>query len=314
MKIKSLLLSLAAASLLLGTLPVQAAGESVHYTARPDRDQYTTGDTVTLSLRCDTAPVDPTAARFVFTLGDGYVFSQVKDGADIQGGELSYNYTGEELILLYLDSAGGNSPLEAGGEVATITLQVGQAGQSQPLQCQEVSSSGVQGEDVISQDSTVTVESVTVEGAAVDLPAAQPSQTESLAEAPVAIDTQTQGTAATPTQEPGASPTPLPAEGAVQTEDGTKTQNADAPAPTPVVTTLPNGERVAIYEQAPEPEDRTQEVLEAKPATTPDPATTVAEQAATPVGGISPAVAAAVAVVVVVVGGGLVIWRRRKEK
>lgn len=314
MKIKSLLLSLAAASLLLGALPVLAAGESVHYTTRPDRYQYTTGDTVTLSLRCDTAPVAPTAARFVFTLGDGYVFSQVKDGADIQGGELSYNYTGEELILLYLDNAGGNSPLEAGGEVASITLQVGQAGEGQPLQCQEVSSSGVQGEEVISQDSTVTVESVTVEGAAVDLPAAQPSQTESLAEAPVTIDTGTQEPTPVPTQAPGVSSTPLPADGTAQPEGEAGAQETAAPAPTPLVTTLPNGERVAIYDQAPEPVDRTQEVLESKPATTPNPATTVAEQAATPVGGISPAVAAVVAVVVVIVGGGLMIWRRRKEK
>ena len=121
--------ALAAAALLFAAAALPAGADSaVRYEAVPDAADIATGDSVTLSIRCAEADLDPAGAALTFQIGEGYVFTDARDGSDITAGELSYSYQEGQLVLLYLDTAAGGSPVTPGQEIATVTLQAAQAG------------------------------------------------------------------------------------------------------------------------------------------------------------------------------------------
>lgn len=344
------------ALLLCGALPASAAETAVSYEAVPQQEQVSTGDTVEISIRCTEAELDPSGVSLTLQVADGYAFSDAAAGGDIQGGEFSYSYRDGRLILLYLDNAGGDSPVTPGQELATVTLVAGQAGSGAPLNCLEVDSAAVDGSGrVVSQEGSLDVGSLTVSGQPVDLPSPTPGGEADGEEirptatpAPTAVPTSTaapdatarpqatpQGTAAAPggtgTAAPSASAAPGAATGGGGTQGGqsataapdtstgtVQTQNAvpagETPTPTPILTTAPNGEMVQIFpeEETVEPVDRTNEVLNAPMATTPQPTEAPAIGGTVQPEAAGPAVPVAVTVgILAVIGLSVVLWRRR---
>lgn len=293
-RVKQMLAGLAAAAMLFAAaLPVAAAGEGAQFAATPDLTEIATGDTVTLSVRCTQADLDPAAAVLTFEIGENYVFTEARTGSDITIGELSYSYQNGQLVLLYLDNAGGGSPLPVDGEMAVVTLQAASAAQGVPMTCTEtdVSAVGADG-NVISLNGSTDVGSVTVTGEAVELMTPAPVVVDEGAEQ----DAQTILNAQTSGASESGSPTAQPAPDA----SSQSAQPDSAPAPTPFYTTSPSGERVEIFpSESAEPVDRTEEVLGGQPATT----QTAAAEAAPSVlplvlGGLAVAVVAAVGFVV----------------
>lgn len=347
------------ALLLCGALPASAAETAVSYEAVPQQEQVSTGETVEISIRCTEAELDPSGVSLTLQVADGYAFSDAAAGSDVQGGEFSYSYRDGRLILLYLDNAGGDSPLTPGQELATVTLVAGQAGSGAPLNCLEVDSAAVDGSGrVVSQEGSLDVGSLTVSGQPVALPSPTPGGEADGEEirptatpAPTAVPTSTaapdatarpqatpQGTAAAPgatgTASPAASAAPGAATGAGGTQSGqstaapgtstapgtgtVQTQNAapagETPTSTPILTTAPDGEMIQIFpeEETVEPVDRTNEVLNAPMATTPQPTEAPAIGGTVQPEAAGPAVPVAVTVgILAVIGLGVVLWRRR---
>lgn len=79
--------ALAAAALLFAAAALPAGADSaVRYEAVPDAADIATGDSVTLSIRCAEADLDPAGAALTFRIGEGYVFTDARDGSDITQG------------------------------------------------------------------------------------------------------------------------------------------------------------------------------------------------------------------------------------
>lgn len=309
---------LAGTALLIGgALPASAAGTAVSYEAVPQQEQVSTGDTVEISIRCTEAELDPSGVSLTLQVADGYAFSDAAAGSDVQGGEFSYSYRDGRLILLYLDNAGGDSPVTPGQELATVTLVAGQAGSGAPLNCLEVDSAAVDGSGrVVSQEGSLDVGSLTVSGQPVALPSPTPGGEADGEEirptatpAPTAAPTSTaapdatarpqatpQGTAAAP----GATGTASPSAGGTQggqsttaapgTSTGTgtapgtgtvQTQNAapagETPTSTPILTTAPDGEMIQIF-----PEEEPVEPVDRTSEVLNAPAATTPQPTATP--------------------------------
>lgn len=305
----------AAAILTVSALPVAAAGETAQFDATPDTTQISTGDTVTLSVRCTQADLDPAAAVLTFAVGENYVFTEARTGADISLGELSYSYQNGQLVLLYLDNAGGGSPLAAGGEMATITLQAASAAEGEPMTCTEtdVSAVGADGNAISLQGST-QVGSVTVTGDPVEVMTPAPVVVDEGVEqdAQAILQSQAASDSSGTTEPSGSQPASSAAATTGNAAGDSAAQSGASPAPTPFYTTSPSGERIEIWpEPSTEPVDRTQEVLDGQPATAPD---SSADTDAGP--SVLPLVLTGLAVVVVATVGLLVYTGalRRKKK
>lgn len=294
-RLNRMLAGLAAAAVLsAAALPVAAAGETAQFTATPDQTEIATGDTVTLSVWCSQADLDPAAAILTFEIGENYVFTEARTGSGISLGELSYSYQNGQLVLLYLDNAGGGSPLAPGEEMAVVTLQAASAAEGEPMTCTEtdISAVGTDGNAVSLQGNT-EIGTVAVTGETVELMTPAPVVVEDGVEqdAQSLLTSPAPGSAASSSS---SSPTAQPAPDA----GSQSSQTEAAPAPTPFYTTMPSGERVEILPgESAEPVDRTQEVLGGQPASTPVPEQ---ESSARPV---MPLVLAGVAVVVVAAVG-----------
>lgn len=276
-------------------LPVLAAGSAVRYEAVPDKTAISTGDTLALSIRCVEADLDPAACALTFQIGEGYVFTGASAGTAISADELSYSYQDGQLTLLYLDGAGGRSPVAPGGEIATITLQASEESDGEPVVCTKVDSSAVDAqENVVSQEGRLDVGTVAVTGESVSLPTA----------APVLVE--------------GGEATDLADEASGPASPQAKDESSATPAPTPYYTTMPNGERVEIFPMESEPIDRTESVLSGQPATVPTPsgsgspadaqAASTQDAASVPV---TLVIVAAVAVAVLLAAA--VLWKKKSH-
>lgn len=302
-RLNRMLAGLAAAAMLsAAALPVAAAGETAQFAATPDLTEIATGDTVTLSVRCTQADLDPAAAVLTFAIGENYVFTEARTGSDITIGELSYSYQNGQLVLLYLDNTGGSSPLPADGEMAVVTLQAASAAEGAPMTCTEtdVSAVGADG-NVVSLNGSTEVGSVTVTGETVEL----------MTPAPVVVDEGKEQDAQTilNSQTSGASESGSPTAQPSSDDAGQTAQPDSAPAPTPFYTTSPSGERVEIIpSESTEPIDLTEEVLGGQPATTPQ---TAAEETAP---SIMPLVLGGLAVLVVATVGIVVYGKAKRQK
>lgn len=278
-------------------LAVQAAGLSTAFTVTPEQKEAATGSVVTLDITNTQSDLDVAAAMFTFTIPDGFVFEDVEKGSGVKGSELSYSYSGNELILLYLDSDGGGSPLQPGGELAKIKVRAASAGTTAPIVCTETDVSAVDAAgEVQSLDASVTVENVQVMGEPVALPTAAPSAME-------------QGEQKTALLQDAASGAENSAE-ALQNQTAEKPEETAEPQPTPTYITDAEGNRVEI-QPAPtaEPNDITDKVLSAQPATSSDADAPAAQTEKQP---FNPTVPIAVAVVVVLAAAGFWFMKRRK--
>ena len=93
--------ALAAAALLFAAAALPAGADSAAgYEALPEAAVVGTGDSVTLSIRCAEADLDPAGTALTFRIGEGYVFTDARDGSDITAGELSYPYQEGKLVRL----------------------------------------------------------------------------------------------------------------------------------------------------------------------------------------------------------------------
>lgn len=302
--------ALAAAALLFAAAALPAGADSaVRYEAVPDAADIATGDSVTLSIRCAEADLDPAGAALTFRIGEGYVFTDARDGSDITAGELSYSYQEGQLVLLYLDTAAGGSPVTPGQEIATVTLQAAQAGSGEPMTCTKVDSSAVDADgNVVSQAGTLDMGTVEVTGETVALPTAAPTLVEEgQAADPSAVTAPASPSDPAAPSDPADPSAPADAGGSQPAGQSAAAQSGQAaggaPAPTPYFTTDPDGQRVQVVpESTPAPLDRTEEVLAGQPATTPAPTPT-------PVGGGAAGVPAVLAAVLgaLIVGALLVV-------
>lgn len=156
-----------------------AAGRA-DFNAAPASDKVTTGDDLNVVISCTSADLYPAAAIFHFTIDPIFQLKEVTPGKSLDSGELSYNYTGEELILLYLDDDAGGSPIGKDAQLAVITLTALEKGQASPLKMTSIDLSGVDNDgNVVSLDGNLTVGSVTVSGKTVSLPTPDPAKIQS---------------------------------------------------------------------------------------------------------------------------------------
>ena len=317
---KQMLAALAAAALLaVAALPAAAAGENAQFAAVPQQSEIATGDSVTLSIQCTAADADPAAAAFTFDIGEGYVFTEARAGEGISIGELSYSYQDGQLVLLYLDGAGGGSPLAVGGEMATVTLQASAAAEGAPMTCTETDVSAIDAAgSVVALDSSFDVDSVTVTGETVPVETPAPVLVEE------GEESDFEAAAATPAPARGdaSAATGAGNEAAGEPQQADEGGESEAPAPTPYFTTTPDGERIQVVPGGEtETVDRTQEVLGGQPATTPVPSKGgapaagdgAAETAGLPVALVVLAVVAVVAVAALVIGMAVKPKRRRRR-
>ena len=160
---------------LWGNVGACAADSAVKFTAEVS-GEVNTGEPFSVSILCADTD-DPTAGvLFTFVIPDGYAMQSAGPGEGIERAEFSYSYSGSELIVMYLDSEGGESSLRGGEEIAVITLMAGKAGSGNPLECKEIDASAVTEEgEVIAQSGTMEIQSVTVTGDEVELPVMPPS-------------------------------------------------------------------------------------------------------------------------------------------
>lgn len=164
-----------AAAMMAAAFPAAAESSRVFYNVVPLQTEVSTGDTVSLRLQCSEADLGPGAAVFTFQIPEGYGFDSVQTGADILDSELSYSYQETRLTLLYLDNSGGGSPVEAGDELAVISLRASRPGEQEPLSCTELDSSAVDASgNVVLLESQIEIGSVTATGTENLLPTPTP--------------------------------------------------------------------------------------------------------------------------------------------
>lgn len=293
---KHLIPCLFAAGLLAAiAVPSVSAASAVQFEAVPVQTNISTGDSVTLSIRCTESDLSPASVSLVFQVPDNYVFSTAEAGSDISVGELSYSYQNGQLVLLYLDTAGGGSPVNPGQEIAAVTLQATAASDGEPLICTDVDSSAVDADgNIVGQTGSLEVGTVSVTGDTVALPAATPS----VVEEGQAVDPETVRS----TQ------VGLPAGSTTQPTSGDS-----APVATPYFTTTPDGQQVqSMPDATTESADPKEESLPGQLAGTPVPTEMPpAAQKGVSLAWVWGAVVACVLVIVALI---LAMIRRKRKK
>ena len=252
---KAIACALALLAALWWSTAVLAADSAAQFTA--SAEGAVTGEAFDVSIVCENAD-DPTAGvLFVLQIPDGYSLQSIRQGAGIDLTELSYNHSGRELVLMYLDDDAGESGLTGGEEIAVLTMLAGEAGSGAPLVCSETDASAVTAAgDVIAQTATLDIAAVTVTGETIELPEPQPG----IMEAGELKNELLQGATGTS----GASTVTEAVTGSGQS--GASSGSA------PNIITDPNGNRIEVVTggESQSAVDITEEVLAGKPATAPE--------------------------------------------
>lgn len=116
-------LSRLAAIFAAGMMACSAYAEQATATFSLRPEQGAQGDTVWYELVYDSGSHSTAGAGFYFNLEPGVSVAQVLPGDDVETAEISYNSTGQELVLLYVDEDGGLSVPEKGAQLFRVALK-----------------------------------------------------------------------------------------------------------------------------------------------------------------------------------------------
>ena len=116
-------LSRLAAIFAAGMLACSAYAEQATATFSLRPEQGAQGDMVWYELVYDSGTHSTAGAAFYFNLEPGVSVAQVLPGDDVETAEISYNSTGQELVLLYVDEDGGLSVPEKGAQLFRVALK-----------------------------------------------------------------------------------------------------------------------------------------------------------------------------------------------
>lgn len=116
-------LSRLAAIFAAGMMACSAYAEQATATFSLRPEQGAQGDTVWYELVYDSGSHSTAGAAFYFNLEPGVSVAQVLPGDDVETAEISYNSTGQELVLLYVDEDGGLSVPEKGAQLFRVALK-----------------------------------------------------------------------------------------------------------------------------------------------------------------------------------------------
>lgn len=116
-------LSRLAAIFAVGMMACSAYAEQATATFSLRPEQGAQGDTVWYELVYDSGSHSTAGAGFYFNLEPGVSVAQVLPGDGVETAEISYNSTGQELVLLYIDDEGGLSVPEKGAQLFRVALK-----------------------------------------------------------------------------------------------------------------------------------------------------------------------------------------------
>lgn len=116
-------LSRLAAIFAAGMMACSAYAEQATATFSLRPEQGAQGDTVWYELVYDSGSHSTAGAGFYFNLEPGVSVAQVLPGDGVETAEISYNSTGQKLVLLYIDDEGGLSVPEKGAQLFRVALK-----------------------------------------------------------------------------------------------------------------------------------------------------------------------------------------------
>lgn len=165
---------------------VYAEQATASFFLRPEEGAQ--GDTIWYELVYDSGTHSTAGAAFYFNLEPGVSVQQVLPGADVEKAEISYNSTGQELVLLYVDEDGGLSVPEQGAQMFRVALKNSFSENLFPFRVEKTDvCAALDNLDVIPVEATLQMKNL--QGEQQNITPAQPAQEESV---------QEQGQAASP--------------------------------------------------------------------------------------------------------------------
>lgn len=154
-------LSRLAAIFAAGMMACSAYAEQATATFSLRPEQGAQGDTVWYELVYDSGSHSTGAAAFYFDLEPGVSVAQVLPGDDVETAEISYNSTGQELVLLYVDEDGGLSAPQQDAQLFRIQLKGKMVDGIKPFILQKTDCATLQDSDVISVQASLEVDPIT---------------------------------------------------------------------------------------------------------------------------------------------------------
>lgn len=133
-----------------------------------------TGDTVKLTVIVEQTDQPLLGVLLDLEMAEGFQFSDVVPGKDIETNELSYHFTGSELIVVYMDNDVGGSAARQGAELMEIRLTAVSPVSGQPLNCLQTDVVGGTRTTDIQMAASLEMDSVTAKGEEVVTEAPQP--------------------------------------------------------------------------------------------------------------------------------------------